>query len=61
MASHFVEWVSVQVTQEIATACTKKLSQETIEPTEYLSTLSRHAAQLIEALGAFALAESGFA
>jgi N-formylglutamate amidohydrolase len=35
--------------------------EETIEPNEYLSALSSHASQLIEALGAFALAEPGLA
>ena len=34
IASHRVACVSSQVVQEIATICTKKLSQERIEPTE---------------------------
>src|SRR5271166_4118448 len=35
IASQAVEWVRSHAVQETATACTKKLSQETIEPIEY--------------------------
>src|ERR1700691_1062952 len=35
IASHAVEWVRSQAVHDTATACTKKLSQEMIEPSEY--------------------------